>query len=94
MDVVSLARVLLSFAFVVALIIVVAWGVRRLGLDRKLRPQARPDARLEIVDQLLIDPRRRVVLIRRDQKEHLVLLSTDRELLIESYDAVPTDSSD
>lgn len=86
MDSINFVQFILSFAFVIALIFGVAWLVRRLGLERRLRPKPQPDARLELIDQLLIDPRRRLVLIRRDNKEHLLLLGSDRELLIESYD--------
>jgi flagellar protein FliO/FliZ len=86
MDSLNITQFILSFVFVIGLILGIAWIVKRFGLERRLIPKARPDARLEIVDQLLIDPRRRVVLIRRDKKEHLVLLSADRELLIETYD--------
>lgn len=94
MDLVSLFRVLLSLGFVVVLILIAAWAAKRFGLERRLRPQGSAEARLQVIDQLMIDPRRRLVLIRRDKKEHLVLLGTDRELLIESYDAVSVHAPD
>jgi hypothetical protein len=36
-----------------------------------------------------VDAKRRLVLIRRDNKEHLVILGADRELLIESGTTAP-----
>ena len=40
--------------------------------------------RVHIVEITQLDSRRRLVLIRRDDCEHLVLLSNDRELVIEA----------
>ena len=40
--------------------------------------------RLQIVEIAAIDSRRRVVLLRRDETEHLVLLGSGNDLVIES----------
>jgi hypothetical protein len=42
------------------------------------------NGRLQVVEVRYIDARRKLVLVRRDQVEHLLLLSDGRELLIES----------
>jgi flagellar protein FliO/FliZ len=43
--------------------------------------------RLQLVERLTIDPRRSVALIRRDDREHLVMISPEGLLILES--AVP-----
>lgn len=40
--------------------------------------------RLGMVEAMTLDPKRRLVLIKRDSVEHLVLLGASTELLIES----------
>ena len=44
---------------------------------------ARKDRRLRIVELLPIDSRRQLVLVRRDQTEHLLLLFADRGIVVE-----------
>jgi len=51
-----------------------------LGPDRRLRSGKR---RIEIIEVAPIDPRRRLVLIRRDNKEHLILLGMHDDILVE-----------
>lgn len=86
MDTVDVGRFILSFAFVVLLVFAAAWLTRKLGLEKRWK-QSSEDARLKVVDSLMIDPRRRLVLIRRDAREHLVLLNASGDVVIESYDA-------
>ncbi|MGK0267266.1 MAG: flagellar protein FliO/FliZ [Maricaulis sp.] len=51
--------------------------------------------RLSISETLIVDPRRRVVIIRCDNREHVVLLGAERETILASTDvpaaAAPTD---
>ena len=42
------------------------------------------DRRLALIEMLSLDPRRRIVLVRRDNKEHLILLSPTGETILES----------
>ncbi|WP_417482153.1 flagellar biosynthetic protein FliO [Maricaulis sp.] len=42
--------------------------------------------RLEIRETLIVDPRRRVVIIRSDNREHIVLLGAERETILASHD--------
>jgi flagellar protein FliO/FliZ len=76
-------RFLLALIFVVGLIGLIAWGVRRVGVMRgTIRPKAGA-RRIEVVEIAPIDAKRRLLLVRRDGTEHLILLSTTGELLIE-----------
>jgi flagellar protein FliO/FliZ len=47
------------------------------------------DRRLGVREALVLDPRRRVVIIRADDTEHVLLLGAERELLLDSRPAKP-----
>ena len=87
-------RFLLALVFVLALIGVLTWLVRRFGGgSRMLRPR-NGKRRLSVVEVAPIDGKRRLVLVRRDQTEHLVLLGTGADVVIESGILVPPGSGD
>jgi len=71
------------FALVVTLALVglAAVAVRRFGPEWITRLQRRPtDRRLAIVESLTLDPQRRLVLVRMDDQERLLLLGEGRVL--------------
>lgn len=82
----SLLNVVAAFAFVLALMLGLAWLMRRLGLDR-LQPKARAGAEIACVETLYLDPKRRLVIVKRGPRKHLLLLGPNSEILVESYDA-------
>lgn len=75
-------RMVLALAAVVGLIAGAAWIARRSGLAGGRLGQ-RGKRRLSIVESLGVDSRRRLVLIRRDDTEHLLLIGGGSDLLIE-----------
>ena len=83
-------RFLLALVFVIGLIGLLAWLARRMGfgavrLSPAFRGKGRDDRRrLAVVEVTNVDARRRLVLIRRDDTEHLVLLGVNQDLLIDS----------
>jgi flagellar protein FliO/FliZ len=77
-------RFVIALVFVLALIGVLAWAARRFGVLRGTTRLRGAGRRLEVIEVAPIDAKRRLVLLRRDQTEHLVLLGTSGELLIES----------
>ena len=40
--------------------------------------------RLEIIESLAIDPRRRLLIVRRDDTEHLLLLGFNEDVVVET----------
>lgn len=84
-------RFFLALAFVVALIALVAWLGRRFGFLGAMRTagQRARGRRLGIVESAPLDAKRRLVLVRCDDREHLVLLGPNSELLVESGIAPP-----
>lgn len=83
MDSLAYFRFLIALLFVLALIAGCAWAARRFGLAP--RATVRKDAdgrRLAILEVLPIDARRRAILLRRDDVEHLILIG-EGETVIE-----------
>lgn len=76
-------RFLLALIFVLGLIGLLTWIVRRFGLAGRLTPSRGRERRLEVVEVLALDGKHRLVLLRRDSVEHLVLMGTTTDLVIE-----------
>ena len=81
-------RFAIALVFVLALIGLLAWLAKRFGFAGAFaRP--RKSRRLSVVESLPLDARHRLVLVRRDAVEHLVMLGTGGDSLIESGIAPP-----
>jgi flagellar protein FliO/FliZ len=78
----STLRYLVSLVFVLGLIGALAWLLRRFGPRGPFRGSKL--RRLAIVEMTTIDARHRLILIRRDDREHLLLLGPTGDLLIET----------
>lgn len=81
MDLGEYARFALALALVVGLIVALSWGLRR--LPGFAHGRVRQGRRLGVIETLSIDPRNKLVLIRRDGAEHLLLLGPENGLVIE-----------
>ena len=92
MDVSQYFYVFLVLLFVLGLIGAFALIARRFGLGFPVTGRANSQRRLAVTKILPIDAKRRLVLFRRDNQEHLVLMSADSSLLIESNIESPIDS--
>ena len=79
-------RVIFAFLFVVALIYLVSAFARKYGLDKRLSGVKGAEKTLSITETLYLDPRRRIVVVRAGKKEHLLLLTPTRDLMIASHD--------
>lgn len=100
MNIESYLYAVLALIFVLALLGLFYLVMRRLGIGGAL-PRTRGERRLRLVEVLPVDAKRRLVLLRRDGREHLVLLGPETDLLIESQqggwaaggEAAPTPAS-
>ena len=78
------ARFFIAFLVVLALIGVTAWLVRRFGVKRLGGNSGRGrQPRLAVIDAATVDGRRRLVLIRRDNIEHLLMIGGPTDVVIE-----------
>jgi flagellar protein FliO/FliZ len=84
MDLSNYLRFVAALAFVLALIGFATWLARRYGVGGRAVPGKRGDRRLGIVEIATIDAKHRAVLIRRDDREHLLLIGGASDLVIET----------
>jgi flagellar protein FliO/FliZ len=82
MSLTALAQTGLSLVFVLALIGGCAWVAHRFGFARRV--VTGNTRRLSILEVAPVDAKRRLVLVRRDNREHLLLVGPAGDLLIES----------
>jgi flagellar protein FliO/FliZ len=75
----DIVRLIGALIFVLALIGLAAWLMRRFGPAMRLGRSGR----LGLVETIVLDSRRRLVLVRRDNVEHLLLLGGTGDLVIE-----------
>lgn len=77
-------RFLIAFLIVLGLIGGTAWAVRRFGGDRLGSSALRGrQPRLAVIDATAVDSRRRLVLIRRDNVEHLLMIGGPTDVVVE-----------
>jgi flagellar protein FliO/FliZ len=75
----------LAFVIVLGLIGATAWAVRRFGSGRLGGVGMRGrQPRLAVVDYASVDGRRRLILVRRDNVEHLVMIGGPTDIVVES----------
>ncbi|MBB54754.1 MAG: hypothetical protein CMF67_10325 [Magnetovibrio sp.] len=94
MEIMDYFRFLLALVFVLGLIGVLATIARRAGLGfptAAIKPGNK--RRLSVVEVTAVDGRRRMVLVRRDDVEHLLLISPTSETVIERGIAIECDNS-
>jgi hypothetical protein len=78
-------RFFLAFLIVLGLIGGTAWAVRRFGAGRLGASSARGrQPRLAVIDYATVDTRRRLILVRRDNIEHLLMIGGPTDVVVES----------
>ncbi len=88
MSFLDLLRGVLSLAITLGLIGLAAWGVRRYAPQLMARLNAQKgERRMQVVETLVLDPARRLVLVRVDTEERLILLGEGKELIEPRGDA-------
>jgi flagellar protein FliO/FliZ len=83
-DWIDWARALFALIATLALIAGAAYGARRLGM---LQPGGAGPKRLKVSESLMLDPRRRLVLVRCDNREHLLLLGPGGDIVVSDMPA-------
>lgn len=75
-------RVIVSLVLVVGLMLAVLWALRRFNIGGMVaRPSSR--RRLAVVETMAVDSRRRLILVRRDGVEHLLMIGGAQDVVIE-----------
>jgi flagellar protein FliO/FliZ len=83
-DLFQFAKVLFALVATLALIAGVAWVARRFGM---VRAGGASERRLQVSESLMLDPRRRLVIVRCDGREHVLLLSPMGDRIVAHMDA-------
>src|SRR5512139_377511 len=78
------ARFFVAFLVVLALIGLTAWLVRRFGANRLGNAARGRMPRLAVIDAAAVDGRRRLVLVRRDNIEHLLMIGGPSDVVVET----------
>lgn len=80
----AILRTLGALVVVLGLLAGALWAVRRFDLRLPGAVGGTHGRRLELVERLGIDQRRSAVLLRRDDQEHLIIVSPEGHLLVET----------
>ena len=76
-------RFFLAFLVVLGLIGATAWAVRRFGGGRLSSTARGRQPRLAVIDYASVDARRRLILVRRDNIEHLLMIGGPTDIVVE-----------
>lgn len=87
----QLGRFIAALVFVLALMLGLSAVMKRVNGGTAMMPGRK--RRLQVVEILPLDGRRRAVILRRDSREHLVILGANGETVVESGIESPQDES-
>ncbi|MAI63172.1 MAG: hypothetical protein CBB87_11955 [Micavibrio sp. TMED27] len=85
----ELLRAFAALIFVLGLMGAFAFLAKRMGLSGGVEASIKRKGRLKLVEALPLDARRRLVIISRDDKEHLVILGPNQETVVEAGFSAP-----
>jgi flagellar protein FliO/FliZ len=88
-DLAAYLKLMGALALVLLLFTAAAWVAKRYLPGAGGRAGGRAGRRLSVVEVAVLDTRRRLVLVRRDGVEHLILLGTTSETVIERGIGLP-----
>jgi len=87
MELWEILRAILTLAFVLGLLLVTLWALKYCQVHfntNKAFKNLKDKARIDVIERKKIDARNSIVLIKRDNVEHLVLLGQSNNVLIEA----------
>lgn len=77
-------QVIAALVFVLALMGGLALLLKKLGLSGALPTTAQKEKRLKLLEALPLDGRRKLLLLKRDNQEHVILIGGNTDIVIES----------
>jgi flagellar protein FliO/FliZ len=80
MDLINYIKALFAFGFVLGLIAIIFLFLRKYNFI-----QQGPNKRIHLEEILMIDTKRKLVLVRRDEVRYLILLGPHNDIVIESH---------
>jgi flagellar protein FliO/FliZ len=76
-------KYIVGLLIVLGLIALATLAARKFGMVAKADRKPGSPKRLSITDVISVDAKRRLVLVKRDGQEHLLLLGPERDLVVE-----------
>jgi len=92
METATYIRFILALILVLGLIMGLAWALKRLGLGMGANGPLTRRRRLRTVEATMVDGRHRLVLVRRDDVEHLLLVGPNTSQVVERSIPAPPDT--
>lgn len=80
----QIVRLLVAMGIVLVMMGGLAYCLKRLGLGDAAPKDSNKTKRLHLIESLPLDARRRAVLLRCDESEHLVILGANGETVIKT----------
>ncbi|MEM6812200.1 MAG: flagellar biosynthetic protein FliO [Pseudomonadota bacterium] len=93
MDYGDYLKFLFALIFVLALMGLLAFGLKKLGLDRSGVMTGRKK-RLKLLEIQAIDTKNKIALVQRDDRQHLILIGQNSSDVIESNIEQPDDEKE
>ena len=81
MEMLLYIKFLAGFVFVIGLMLFLSWIMKKAG---GVSGVLKSDRRLQLVEMLPLDHRHRLVLVRRDNREHLIVMGPESQTVVES----------
>lgn len=88
MDLLSVIKALAALAFVLGLLLGGTWLLRKYGSRIGLKA-GQPSQDLKVIEWRALDMRRKLVVVRWGEREHLLSLAPTGDILVGSRDAPP-----
>jgi hypothetical protein len=79
----TVVRYAVALAVVIGLLMLLRWVLRNYAVGGQLSIGRSRQSRLTVVEQVAVDQRRRLLLVRRDNVEHLILIGGGNDLVVE-----------
>ena len=89
MEPMELFRAVLALVLVLGLIGGGTWAARRFGPAMWFGARPKSDRSLGVMESLPLDARHRLVLVRRGERQHLLLIGPNHSLVVEDGIAAP-----
>ena len=92
MDYGTYLQFFLTLIFIIGLIFAAAFLAKKLGFSHSPTLKGNRKRRLQVIELRSIDTRRKIVLIKCDDKEHLLLVGGSQDIHIDSIHPALSDS--
>ncbi|MCF6292082.1 MAG: flagellar biosynthetic protein FliO [Robiginitomaculum sp.] len=88
MELIDPVRMILGLLFTIGMLLVLWAGIRKFA-PGMVQAMPKGERRLKITEALQLDTKRRLIVVKDGQKEHLILLGSTNETVLESRKHIP-----